>query len=360
MADLPNHRRPLSKCMAESTDTLNKTSHNNTKTGLFNVGALMLLAEINNLWFIHQNLGHVDRRICWADVQKCLWDVYAFLLVPCAHSILNKEKLSTDLSKTKTQEQNRLDGLENICASKSRNITDSSATLWMKTNCQTNSRNQPSRSRLPRVRITRFLCQNRRRHDSATGHAERWNILQTTPNNSPSPSRRTFDEHFLRKVLSIDLANPSETTQHRLGKCSETHMNTKRYREDNTSMQHRAPRRRLGNTFCERCRWLSKPSVSTFAKKRNAWTEDPSSAQQTFHKQKQKKAPISTCRIHIIIMATLWIEQWTLKGNSWTDLVTTRHTLGNRVTMDTWIWTATSANSGAAICQTATIYASSI
>ena len=91
-------------------------------------------------------------------------------------------------------------------------------------------------------------------------------------------------------MLTIHRAHPSKNTQHRLGKCSETHTNSKKAQKKTpTSMQRRAPKRRLGNTSYERWRWLSKPSVSTFAEIRNGWTEYPSSAQQTFRKHLKPK-----------------------------------------------------------------------
>ena len=68
MADLTNHGRPLSKCIAESTDTLEKkTSHNKKKLACSTSVHcnVMLLARIENKLcgsFI-KNLGHVDRRM---------------------------------------------------------------------------------------------------------------------------------------------------------------------------------------------------------------------------------------------------------------------------------------------------------
>ena len=344
MADLTNHGRPLSKCIAKSTNTINKTSQNKENWPVQHRCNEILLAEIEHkVWFIHQNLGHVDRRTCWADIQKCLQDVNAFLCVPCEVRSSTKKKLSSDLSKTKTQEQSRLNGLAKHFVHQKTETTETLAQ-----HCEKRIAKQTSHPPFE-IQIT----------SSAqalpwfnTGNVERWTILQTTPSNSPSQAERKFYGHFLRKALSIDRANPSETTQHRLGKCSETHTNFKKHKEKKHSVQHRAPRRRLGDTSCERWRWLSKPSESMFAKKKTQRIDRRSFiCTKNVSQTSIPEAPVSPCGIRILRMATLWIEKWTLEGRSWTDLVTTRHTLGNRVSMDTWIWTATSANS---------MYASSI
>ena len=52
-------------------------------------------------------------------------------------------------------------------------------------------------------------------------------------------------------------------------------------------MQHCMPRRHLGNTSCERWRWLSQPSRSTFTEERNAKSDHPSSAPETFSQTSQ-------------------------------------------------------------------------
>ena len=96
MADLTNHGRPLWICTVESTDTLNKTWNNKKKLAcstLVHCNVMLLARSENKLWFIHQNLRHVDRRICWADIQQCVQGIYAFLLVLRAHSILNRAKM---------------------------------------------------------------------------------------------------------------------------------------------------------------------------------------------------------------------------------------------------------------------------
>ena len=113
------------------------------------------------------NLGHVNSRNCWADLKQCLQGIYPFLLVLCAHSILNRAKIKYKWrppkeghafavsvvhdedwknfcrNSAKPKPKNKTDSSQwaakKICASTFRINTDSSTTLWMKTNCQTNS-----------------------------------------------------------------------------------------------------------------------------------------------------------------------------------------------------------------------------
>ena len=126
-------------------------------------------------------------------------------------------------------------------------------------------------------------------------------------------------------MLTIHRAHPSKNTQHRLGKCSETHTNSKKAQKKTpTSMQHRAPRRRLGNTSYERWRWLSKPSVSTFTEKRNGWTEYPSSAQQTFRKHLKLKHQSQLAKSTSSRWRLFELEDEQPVGRSWTNLLTTR------------------------------------
>ena len=129
-----------------------KTSQNKKKLAcstLVHCNVMLLAKQIENkhrciaMWccwqrFIHQNLKHVDRRICWADIQKCLQDVNAFFVCPMWRSILNKEKTFVGSQQNQNPRTKPTQwACKTIRASKSRNNRDSRATLW-KTNRQTN------------------------------------------------------------------------------------------------------------------------------------------------------------------------------------------------------------------------------
>ena len=125
------------------------------------------------------------------------------------------------------------------------------------------TQHSPFEITLPRVRNTHFSVRT-------DADAERWNILQTTPNISPSQRKRIFYKHFLLTMLTIHRAHPSKTTQHRLGKCSETHTNSKRHRKDNNL--NATPRAQTSTRwhFLRTTAMTVQTSVSTFTEKRNA------------------------------------------------------------------------------------------
>ena len=144
-------------------------------------------------------------------------------------------------------------------------------------------------------------------------NAEIWNILQPRLHNFAPQAERTYYKPCLRKMFDHTPCSPFKKHPTSTG-------DTQRDPHELQKAQKRqqpqcTPRRRLVNTSCGRRRWLSKPSVSTFVGKRNAWMDRISFICTTNVSQASKtEAPTSPCEIHILKMATLWIGWWTIKG----------------------------------------------
>ena len=271
----------------------------------------------------------------------------------------DKTHSAEELSNTQTQEQNRLNGQETLSVhQKPETGTDSRATLWLKTHGQNKLRSHPVRSTVP-ARNKHF----RERTDAAMlQHWQRWDMEHPSTQAAQLriPSRTNMlralsaenVEHTHRAHASTNIDWRHATRPTRTPKGTE---------KTPTSMQH--PRAQTST------RWHFLRTM--------AMTVQTLGIHVRWNTQWMNRNSFN-CSTNVFVNISNWGANLNLRNphpSRWRlfeledeqskdahEQTSSQHdtTLETSLRWKTCIWTATSANRDATICQTATIYASSI
>ena len=245
-----------------------------------------------------------------------------------------------------------------LCASKTRNSTDSRATLWLKTHGQNKLRSHPVRSTVP-ARNKHF----RERTDAAMlQHWQRWDMEH--PSTQAAQLRIPSRTNMLRALSA-------ENVEHTHRAHASTNIDWRHAtRPTRTPKKHRKRHQPQCNT--------ARPDVDSVTLPENDGDDCPNpryprSLKYAMDEQKFLHLLNKRFRKHLKLrrqsqLAKSTSSRWRLfeledeQSKDAHEQTSSQHdtTLETSLRWKTCIWTATSANRDATICQTATIYASSI